>query len=111
MAKDDYYVLVYRILTYLYNQLKAGEPVDVSKLTPEWLGIPRSYFEFIFETLSEEGYVRDVAFDDMMDGRTMSEDIKISPAGISFLHNNSTIQKVKNSIKGIADIVGNIPLL
>ncbi|WP_369942532.1 YjcQ family protein [Ligilactobacillus faecis] len=32
----------------------------------------------------------------------------ISPKGISYLHENSTIQKVKRSIKGISDIVGNI---
>ena len=32
----------------------------------------------------------------------------ISPKGISYLHENSTIQKVKRSVKGIADIVGNI---
>lgn len=28
MAKDDYYVIVYKILAYLYVQLKAGENVD-----------------------------------------------------------------------------------
>ncbi|WP_263854361.1 hypothetical protein [Ligilactobacillus murinus] len=39
MAKNDYYVLVYRVLMYLYNCLKKGEDVDVSKLTPQWLGI------------------------------------------------------------------------
>ncbi len=36
MAKNDYYVLV---LMYLYNCLKKGEDVDVSKLTLQWLGI------------------------------------------------------------------------
>ena len=39
MAKNDYYVLVYRVLMYLYNCLKKGEDVDVSKLTLQWLGI------------------------------------------------------------------------
>jgi hypothetical protein len=29
MAKNDYYVLVYRVLMYLYNCLKKGEDVDV----------------------------------------------------------------------------------
>ena len=28
MAKDDYYVIVYKILAYLYVQLKKGEPID-----------------------------------------------------------------------------------
>ena len=28
MARDDYHVIVYQILAYLYTQLKAGEPVN-----------------------------------------------------------------------------------
>ena len=28
MAKDDYFVIVYQILSYLYQRLKNGEPVD-----------------------------------------------------------------------------------
>ena len=28
MAKDDYYVIVYQILAYLYRCLKEGENVD-----------------------------------------------------------------------------------
>lgn len=28
MAKDDYHVIVYKMLTYLYAQLKAGKPVN-----------------------------------------------------------------------------------
>lgn len=28
MAKDDYFVIVYKILSYLYVQLKSGEDVD-----------------------------------------------------------------------------------
>ena len=39
MAKDDYYVIVFRVLTYLYNCLKQDEVVDMQKLTPEYLGI------------------------------------------------------------------------
>ncbi len=57
MAKNDYYVLVYRVLMYLYNCLKNGEDVDVSKLTPQWLGINERYFEYIFDTLDEEGFI------------------------------------------------------
>lgn len=109
MASDDYYVIVYRVLTYLYNQLKSGNPVDTSKLTATWIGVPASYWDYILETMSDEGYIRNAAFEEDMEGKHLRDDICISPAGISFLHENSTIAKVKNSIKGITDIVGNIP--
>ncbi len=47
-------------------------------------------------------YIEDYA------GKHLQNNIMISPKGISYLHENSTIQKVKKSIKGISDIVGNI---
>ena len=30
MAKDDYYVIVYQTLAYLYIQLKAGKRIDIN---------------------------------------------------------------------------------
>ena len=33
MAKDDYHVIVYQILAYLYAQLKAGEDPDEAMLS------------------------------------------------------------------------------
>ena len=32
MAKDDYYVIVYKILAYLYTKLKAGEEIEPEML-------------------------------------------------------------------------------
>ena len=50
MAKDDYHVIVYKILAYLYMQLKKGENID-----PEYLmydgplfQIDRKYWVYIF---------------------------------------------------------------
>lgn len=108
MAKDDYYVLVYKILAYLYNQLKSGDEVDLGKLTPEWLGINETYFEYIFDTLSNEQLIQDEAYEVSMAGKRLAPGIMISPKGISFLHENSTISKVQRSIKGISDVIGNI---
>lgn len=108
MDENDYYVLVYHILAYLYNCLKDGVDVDMTKLTPQWLEINERYFEYIFDTLADEGYIQNKAYDVDMAGKHLRNDIMISPLGISFLHENSTIQKVKNSIKNISDIIGNI---
>jgi len=108
MAKNDYYVLVYKILMYLYNCLKSGEEVDTGKLTANWLGINDRYFEYIFDTLKDEGFILDVAYIEDYAGKRLDDGIMISPKGISYLHENSTIQKVKRSVKGITDIVGNI---
>ena len=35
MAKDDYFVIVYQILSYLYQRLKRGESVDARMISAE----------------------------------------------------------------------------
>lgn len=40
MAKDDYHVIVYQILSYLYQCLKKGEDVD-----PQQLSVDSDYFK------------------------------------------------------------------
>ncbi|MBS4761221.1 hypothetical protein KG089_00695 [Carnobacteriaceae bacterium zg-ZUI252] len=32
MARDDYPVIVYQILSYLYKKLKTDRPIDINKL-------------------------------------------------------------------------------
>lgn len=109
MAKNDYYVIVYRVLMYLYNCLRQDEVVDMQKLTPEYLHINQRYFEYIFDTLYDEGLILNKAYYEDMLGKHLESDIMISPKGISFLHENSTIDKVKKSVKGIAVIISDIP--
>ena len=46
MARDDYHVVVYQILSYLYQQLKQGNEIDVSliKHDSKYLQINRKYW-------------------------------------------------------------------
>jgi hypothetical protein len=57
MAKDDYFVVAYKILKYLYNCLKRDEKVNFDILRAEVFGIPEKYWNFILVTLSKEGYI------------------------------------------------------
>lgn len=45
MAKDDYFVIVYKILSYLYVKLKSGEDVNPNMITHDnqLLQINRKY--------------------------------------------------------------------
>lgn len=52
-VKNDYYVIVYRVLMYLYNCLRQDEVVDMKKLTPEYLHINQRYFEYIFDKVKK----------------------------------------------------------
>ena len=53
MAKDDYYVIVYQVLAYLYRQLKDGKPVDPDMLRHDspLLKINESYWAYVIENL------------------------------------------------------------
>ena len=59
MSKDDYYVIVYKILAYLYIQLKKGESVEAEMLMydGDLFQINRTYWVYIFENLSKDGYI------------------------------------------------------
>lgn len=103
MAANDYYVIVYRVLAYLYNQLKAGEEVGKNSV-PNGLAFRSHIGAISWRHLVTKGW-----FVMPHLKRIWKDGISISPAGISFLHENSTISKVKNAFKGIIDIVGNIP--
>lgn len=61
MAKDDYFVIVYRILTYLYDCFRQGVTPDISLFGLDALGINNGYWGNIMESLSSEGYIKGIA--------------------------------------------------
>lgn len=110
MARDDYFVVVYKILKYLYECLKSGEKADIHNiLTAETYGVNESYFEYIIDELLEGGYIKGVSLINVI-GRTkptvkITPDIVIKPKGIEYLQDNSSIAKAKNFLKEIKETV------
>lgn len=49
MAKDDYYVIVYKVLAYLYLQLKSGADIDPPVLSNKGIfcNINYKYWSYI----------------------------------------------------------------
>ena len=56
MARDDYYVLVYRILEHLYKCLRASKRADIDYIKPLTKDFPieQEYFDYIFRNLLKE---------------------------------------------------------
>lgn len=107
MAKGDYYVIVAKILVYLYKKYKQMD-VDDSYLQPMTKDFPIKDRQFIetIEMLIDQGYVRgnitrawggDIALIDY-------QSLKITPAGIYYLQDNSKIRKVCEFLKEEKDI-------
>lgn len=90
MARDDYFVIVYKILVYLYECLKFGKNPDVCHiLSKEAYGIEQSYFDYIMIHLTEDEYIEGVDILPIMgtERKTakITSSIMIRPKGIEYL--------------------------
>lgn len=119
MAKDDFHVIVYQILAYLYQCLKRGEAVK-----PELLGVESDYFKVNGQKLNER-YWRYIIFNlhmlGLIEGICFADidnmgypypfhldAAMITPAGIEYLTDDAFLQKakmLKNGVKTIARFV------
>lgn len=110
MARDDYHVIVYQILAYLYTQLKAGAAVDPKLLEPEsrYLGINESYWMYIIENLARDGLIEGISVTHAWGGQSIVSGLdraQITPRGIEYLCDNSFLNKAKEFLKDAKAIV------
>jgi len=109
MAKDDYFVIVYRLLKYLYDCLKRSKTPNMEVLDADFFSIKEPYWEYIVRNLYTEGYISGIVLFPVL-GRSekavkITPDIKITPKGIQYIEENSVFQKVKEAVKDIAGII------
>ena len=108
MAKDDYYVIVYQILSYLYQCLKKGVEVDEEMLKPKNLyDINEKYWIYIMEHMQQEGFVEGVDIHQYIGGEKYVDfsDVQITPAGIGYLLDNNLMAKAQKFLKNIKEII------
>ena len=115
MAKDDYHVIVYQILAYLYQCLKSGKDIDPKQLSMDsdyfrvnGQEINRRYWAYIIYNLYHSGLIDGVMFADMDNIHrpypVNLDSCMITPAGIEYLTDNSFIAKAKEFLKEIKAI-------
>lgn len=114
MAKDDYHVIVYQILSYLYQQLKQGLSPDANCLECEGklFSINEKYWEYIIYNLIQDGYVTGITVKEhkYVSGDTVIsvnglDKAQITPKGIEYLTDNSFMEKAKNLLKDVKSVV------
>ena len=110
MPRDDYFRLVFKILSGLYRALKAGERINATELTAEALKIPQAYWAEIMCNLLDDGYVKGYTVRRYLSGTVITglEDIQITPKGIEYLKENSMMRKVLTYLKEIGELVPRI---
>lgn len=106
MAKNDYFVVAYRILMYLYSCFKEGEKPDTSIFGVDALNINNGYWVNIMESLWDEGYIKGLMIINSSGVQGVKLiDLKITQKGIEYLTENSTMQKAKDFLKTVKEIV------
>lgn len=110
MAKNDYFVVVYRILTYLYECFKAGERPDPELFGPDALGINNGYWTNVMESIYNEGYIIGITMVPCLGGAPGIKilNLKITQRGIEYLQENSTMSKAREFLKSLKETIPGI---
>lgn len=110
MARDDYHVIVYQILAYLYQCLKKGVKVDVKSIEYDgpYFSINKSYWAYIIWHMQKSGLIEGVKFytNGLMTIPLPAEleECQITPEGIACLCDNSLMEKAKRFLKDVKEI-------
>lgn len=110
MARDDYFVIAAKILDYLYRCLKQGVTPNPELLSPDALGINESYWSYIFSNLMKSGYVTGVIAKQLLGSdevqvKIQYDRLQITPVGIEYLTENSTMKKALGVLLTIKDLI------
>ena len=109
MAKDDFHIVAYRILAYLYECLKRGKDPSESVVGPNALGITARYWTDVLRMLSDEGFIARATFniaDTLIPG--MFGNIKITRAGIEFMNENKSMRRALRWLKDLKETIPGI---
>ncbi len=111
MARNDYFVVVYKILGYLYDCLKKGLDPDQSYLGRlfESSNVGTDYADYIYGQMLKGGLVQGAVQIPIQgkkfQGIKFLPDFSITPLGIEYLQNNSSMAKAAEYLKSINEIL------
>lgn len=104
MAKDDFHVVVWQILSYLYTQLKKGADIEAECISADspYYTIDEKYWAFIMESMSDKGYIKGIRIKHINYGNgnygiriNELEKCKITMDGVEYLVTDRLMEKVK----------------
>ena len=114
MARDDYDVIVYRILVYYYACMKRKILFEDTTFQAAVRKDVKNdeYFADILHMMKAEGLIEDVCFVKAWGGNCIIisnlEDARITPAGIRYLQENGKMQKIGEALKNSVDIISKL---
>ena len=96
MAQNDMYVVMYKIIAYLYDCMKSGVSPDIEKISADALGIPEEYRVDVIEELVDHGYVKGfgIRYADNMPVVIIDRP-RVTMEGVAFAQENSMMGRAK----------------
>lgn len=113
MAKDDYFVMVNKLLRYLYKCLKQNITPDWDLVAPNTKDFPvhEEYFAYMLSHLLAAGHIEGIAEVRKVGSPVRfkeTDGLKITPDGIAYLEENSTMKRVTEFLGPAGEIAGTI---
>ena len=116
MAKDDYYVIVFKILVYLYAVFRGKEAFRQERYDKA-IGkknINEEYLLRIYKMMSDEGYIEKLSFtrawgSDLIPLFDESE-LKITQKGIDHIETNDKMKTAGRYLAEKADTISNLAI-
>ena len=110
MSKKNYYVLIYKILKHLKDCLEDSTPPNWNELQPNTKKFPvdDEYWNYIWLNLRKDGLVTGVVEYAVIGAEPqakITDSLKITPKGITYLDENSSLAKARTAIKSVAELV------
>lgn len=98
MAKDDMEVIIYKILRYLYDAMKAGKQPQEEDIwyNGRLFKIPKSYWIQIIMEMRDNGLIAGERISITKDGPLVDlSEVRITLAGRQYLEENSRMEAAK----------------
>lgn len=102
----DNFKAVYKILSALEKAMDLPE-FDIEQINAEKLGVSTERFARYIEMMVDVGYIKGVRIYQDICGESVIEDngIRITLKGLEYLQENSIMQKLYKSAKGVVDLI------
>lgn len=109
MAKNDMFVIIYKLLKYLYEAMKEGKRPSYEDIccNCKMYNIPLNYWNSIIKEMTKEGLVEGFIVKSTKDGDLifMTDNARITMKGVEFLEENKTMKKVKDFLGCAFEVV------
>lgn len=111
MARNDFHVIAYRILAYLYECLKNGVTPQNDIVSADTMGIPDRYFMDVLQILSDEGFITGAFVKDPYAQHTLFRGwmtMRITRAGIEFMQENAWMTRALKFLRDLKEVIPGI---